>query len=95
MDRKKIFLETTSSSQIGSHFHRFPYSIARGPFANNQQWLTWRELDIREEYARSWKPYIESLIKLFINLSEMEDELIWYLNPSGDYKTKVGYRAFA
>jgi hypothetical protein len=28
-----------------------------------------------------------------VRIREEDDQLLWYLNPSGDYVTKVGYKA--
>jgi hypothetical protein len=71
--------------------------IARGPFENcqQQQWFTWREMGLREEYSDSWKAYIDIHRNFFIKLSGEEDEFIWYLNSSRDYEPKVGYKALA
>jgi hypothetical protein len=43
---------------------------------NHEQWLLWRELELRKDYAKVWKAYTNSLQKCNIILSDEEVELL-------------------
>jgi hypothetical protein len=60
-----------------------------------QQWLSWEEIGLQEENAEIWECYTQKLRSCFINLNDEEDQLIWSLNPIGNYEPRLGYKALA
>jgi hypothetical protein len=45
--------------------------------------------------SKAWKYYIDYLKKCNVILSDVEDELLWSLNPSRRYEPKIGYKDLA
>jgi hypothetical protein len=48
-----------------------------------------------EKYVEEWKRCTDLMISSNVRLKEQEDQLLWYLNPTGAYVAKLGYKALA
>jgi hypothetical protein len=59
----------------------------------HQHWVTWRQIGLGEEYATTWKRYIDILKDSNVRIREDDDQLVWSLNPIGTYVPKIGYKA--
>jgi hypothetical protein len=59
----------------------------------HQHWLSWEELGLGKEYAESWRSCIDILKNNNVRFREVEDRLIWSLNPIGTYVAIIGYKA--
>jgi hypothetical protein len=56
-----------------------------------QQWLTWEEVGLGEDFVEVWKSYIDALKDKNFKIREDDDQLLWSLNPTGTYVPKLGY----
>jgi hypothetical protein len=56
-----------------------------------QGWMNATQVGLYILFNEAWDHFIESLQRAHIRLSNMEDELVWKLAPSGNYSPKLGY----
>jgi len=43
-----------------------------------QHWLSWKEIGLREEYAYTWKRYIDTLKESLVKIiDDVDDHIIW------------------
>jgi len=71
--------------------------IARGARDTDrkQQWLSQRDIELREEDVETWENYTRNLRRWFTKLEDDEDRQIQFLNPTRNYEPRIRYKALA